>query len=236
MRTDASSTPPTALMRVRVWDLPTRIFHWLLMILVVALVITGHQGGEWMPWHARCGFGVLTLLLFRLIWGVVGGHHSRFRQFVPKPASLWRALRTPHHPSTGHSPLGALSVFALLLVLGLQATSGLFSDDEIAFSGPLSAQVSASMVSLATWYHKSVGKRALIGLVLLHVLAIVYYRVRYRESLVPPMITGDKSLETAVASRAMVSQDGTRQRLHALVWLILCAGVIAALVRWGSGA
>lgn len=235
MRTDPSPLEPPAVIRVRVWDLPTRVFHWLLMLLVVTLVITGHEGGAWMSWHALCGYGVLTLLLFRLIWGVVGGHHTRFRHFVPSPSGVWRAWRTAHQPSLGHNPLGALSVLAMLLVLSLQATSGLFSDDEIAFSGPLSAQVSSALVSLATWYHKSVGKRALIGLVLLHVLAIVYYRWRYRESLVPPMVVGDKSVEATQAASAPSSLDGPRQRLHALWWLVVCGVLVTCLVRFGGG-
>lgn len=223
---------------LRVWDLPTRVFHWLLLVLVVALIMTGHQGGDWLPWHARCGYGVFTLLLFRLVWGVVGGHHSRFVQFFPSCTTLRsaivRAFRGPHQASIGHNPIGALSVVALLLVLGLQVASGLISDDEIAFSGPLSAQVSAGWVSLATWYHKAVGKRLLIGLVVLHVLAIAYYRRRHGERLVTAMVLGDKCLRHDQVSQAQASRDGPRERLHALGWLVVCGLIVYAVVQWGA--
>lgn len=236
--TSAHTTPGQTV--VRVWDLPTRLFHWVLLLLVLALFITGHQGGAWMPWHARCGYGVLTLLLFRLVWGMVGGHHSRFVHFLPSPATLCQALhrawRGPHLASVGHNPIGALSVIAFILLLALQAGTGLVSDDEIAFSGPLSAQVSASAVSLATWYHKEVGQRGLMALVLLHVAAIAYYRRRHGERLVIAMIQGDKALCADQAANTEASLDGLRQRLHALAWLLLCALAVNGLVSWGNAA
>jgi cytochrome b len=220
--------------------LPTRLFHWLLLVLVLALIITGHQGGDWMPWHARFGYGVLTLVLFRLVWGVVGGHHSRFVQFIPSAstlgAALRRAWRGPHQASIGHNPLGALSVMAFLLILGLQAASGLVSDDEIAFTGPLSAHVSGHVVSLATWYHKEVGQQVLIALVVLHVAAIAYYRRRHGERLVAAMVHGDKSVSDEQAALAPPSRDGLGQRLHALAWLLACGLAVGGLVQWGSGA
>jgi cytochrome b len=240
-----NSTPSPAVtapapLPVRVWDLPTRVFHWLLLVLVVALVITGHEGGEGMVWHARCGYGVFTLLLFRLVWGVVGGHHSRFVHFLPSVstfrAALGRVWRGPHLASVGHNPLGALSVLAFLLALGLQVASGLVSDDEIAFSGPLSALVPGHWVSLATWYHKAVGKRLIIALVVLHVLAIAYYRHRHGERLVSAMVLGDKQLHAAHAAQTPASLDGLRQRVHALVWLVVCGLVVRAVVQWGTGA
>ena len=119
---------------VRVWDLPTRIFHWALVASVIDLVITAKLGGDAMAWHFRCGYAVLTLLLFRMVWGLVGGHWSRFRSFLYSPATVLRYLRgqgAPEH-SVGHNPLGSGSVFALLGFLLLQVASGLFSDDEIA--------------------------------------------------------------------------------------------------------
>jgi len=238
-----SASSPTPSSRdtqpVRVWDLPTRLFHWLLLGLVIALIVTGHEGGDWMMWHARCGYAVFTLLLFRLVWGAAGGHHARFAHFLPTPSSLRLALgrgrRGPHQPSVGHNPWGALSVLAMLLVLALQVASGLVSDDEIAFSGPWSAQVSSSWVSLATWYHKAVGKRLLIGLVVLHVLAIVYHRYRHGEHLVNAMVHGDKFLDPVQAAQTPVSRDGWRERGFALLVFMLSGLVVATLVQWGSG-
>lgn len=231
----SSYTTVPASVRLRVWDLPTRVFHWLLVLMVMGLILSGHQGGEWMPWHARLGYGVLTLLLFRLVWGVVGGYHSRFVHFLPSVTALRAALSSArqgrHTPSIGHNPLGAWSVVVMLVVLSLQVGTGLISDDEIAFSGPLSAQVSTAWVSVATWYHKDVGQRLLMALLVLHVLAMVYYRVRHRESLVTAMVLGDKTLSHQPAAAPQASRDGWRERLMALLVLGLCAGLVVALVQ-----
>ena len=162
---------------VRVWDLPTRVFHWALLACVVGLVITGKIGGGTIDWHARLGYAVLTLLLFRLVWGFVGGRWSRFASFIYSPRSLMQYLKGRAHPDhlVGHNPLGAGSVFAMLLVLAAQISSGLISDDEISFTGPLNKWVSSADGLLATWYHKEVGQFLLLGLVALHVAAIVFY-------------------------------------------------------------
>ena len=238
--TSSSAHPAPASTRLRVWDLPIRLFHWSLLLLVIGLIVTGHNGGDWMGWHARMGYGVLTVLLFRLIWGVVGGHHSRFAHFVPTVKTLRAAVvtawRGPHRSSLGHNPIGALSVVAMLLVLLLQVGSGLISDDEIAFSGPLSAQVSGHWVSLATWYHKEIGKRVLIALVVLHVIAIAYYRIRHGEALVSAMVLGDKVLPPDLSTQPVASRDGSRERVTALCVLVVCAGLVFVLVQWGGSA
>ncbi len=129
---------------VRIWDLPTRLFHWVLALAVVLLVISAKVGGDAMHLHMRLGYLVFALLLFRLVWGVLGGHWSRFARFVPTPARLRAYLRGSPEASlhAGHNPLGALSVLAMLAVLSLQVASGLFADDEIAYSGPLTARAS----------------------------------------------------------------------------------------------
>ena len=110
---------------IRVWDLPTRLFHWALVVCVIGQIVTANVGGNWMNWHLRLGYAVLTLLLFRLVWGFVGGHWSRFGSFLYAPSSVLAYLRGRPEPEhrVGHSPLGALSVFALLLILLAQ---GLF--------------------------------------------------------------------------------------------------------------
>ena len=111
---------------VRIWDLPTRLFHWALAACVIGLVITAKVGGNAMEWHFRLGYAVLALLVFRVVWGLIGGRWSRFSAFLYSPARLVRYLRGNAHPedSAGHSPLGALSVFALLAVLGAQVGTG----------------------------------------------------------------------------------------------------------------
>lgn len=159
---------------VRVWDLPTRVFHWALVLGVIGLVATGEVGGDAMLWHFRLGYAVLSLLLFRVLWGFVGGRWSRFASFVHGPSTVLAYLRGQGRPehSVGHNPLGAGSVLALLGMLLLQVLSGSFSDDEIAATGPMARFVSNATVKLLTQYHSEVGKSILILLVVLHVGAI----------------------------------------------------------------
>jgi cytochrome b len=212
--------------RVRVWDLPTRLFHWLLAVCVVSLVVTAYVGGGAIEWHARLGYAVLALIAFRLVWGFVGGHWSRFKTFVYAPSSVLAYLRGNAHPDhlIGHNPLGAASVFAMLLVLLAQVGTGLVSDDEIAFQGPLNRFVSSSKGLAATWYHKQIGQWLVIGLVVVHVAAVLYYLLKKRNNLVRPMVGGDKELAAPAAS----SRDDTVSRLGAAVVF----GVVAALVTW----
>lgn len=216
--------------KVRIWDLPTRLFHWALASFVIALLITGNIGGNAMVWHMRLGYGVLTLLLFRMMWGLVGGHWSRFSSFMFSPATVWRYLRGRVSEPAGHSPIGALSVFALLAALTVQAGAGLFADDDIAFSGPLTSKVSSAIVADATWYHTAVGKFVVLGLVLMHLAAIAYYTLKRRKVLVRPMLTGDKALDTGTPA----SRDTAASRMLALVILTMCAGAVTALVQWGA--
>lgn len=219
--------------RVRVWDLPTRLFHWLLVLFIVGLVITGYVGGNAMQWHARLGYCVLTLLLFRLVWGFVGGHWSQFRSFLYAPGSVMAYIGGRAHPDhlVGHNPLGAGSVFAMLLVLFAQVATGLLGDDEIAFTGPLNRFVSTSTGLAATWYHKAIGQWLIVALVALHVGAIVYYLKKKRQNLVRPMIVGDKD----VGSPARSSRDDAVSRLIALVVLVLCAAFVAWIVSLEVG-
>ncbi|UUZ65311.1 cytochrome b/b6 domain-containing protein [Polaromonas sp. P1(28)-13] len=212
-----------SLYKVRVWDLPTRLFHWALVVCVIGQAITGTIGGNAMLWHFRLGYTVLTLLLFRIIWGLVGGRWSRFRTFIYTPQSVINYLKgqgKPEH-SVGHSPIGAGSVFAMLGFLLMQAGSGLFSDDEIAFAGPLTRFVSNATVSLSTSYHKNIGKWMVLALVLLHLLAIIFY-LRRKNKLVGAMLHGDKELVIA----APPSRDDTVSRMAALLILAACAVVV----------
>lgn len=216
---------------VRVWDLPTRIFHWVLAAAVVGLIVSGLVGGAAMNWHFRLGYLVLALILFRLVWGLVGGRWSRFSSFVFAPSSIVRHLRGQGDPDhgLGHSPVGALSVFGLLLVLAVQVATGLASDDAITFTGPLAPLLPGAVVDLASSYHKDVGKVIVIALVVLHVLAIVFYRVRKQQKLTAAMVTGDKLWPTAQPS----SRDDALSRLFALVVFALCVG--AAGWVWSLG-
>jgi cytochrome b len=214
---------------VRVWDLPTRIFHWSLVTAVIGLLTTAQVGGDAMAWHFRFGYAVLTLLLFRILWGLVGGHWSRFTSFIYSPVTILGYLKgqgKPEH-AIGHNPLGSLSVFAMLGILLLQVGSGLFSDDEIAAAGPLVSLASSTWVSLATHYHAEIGKLILLGLVLLHVGTILFYRFKKGENLVKPMINGDKETPLTVLS----SGDDAKSRLLAAALFLACAALVAYLVQ-----
>ncbi|MDO9438016.1 cytochrome b/b6 domain-containing protein [Hydrogenophaga sp.] len=217
---------------IRVWDLPTRLFHWLLAAAVIGMIVTGSIGGNAMNWHLRLGYAVLTLLLFRLVWGFIGGHWSRFTSFIYAPSSLWAHLRGRGRPEhqVGHSPLGALSVFAFLAVLLVQVGTGLVSDDEIAVFGPLVRFVSGDTVALATGYHKNVGKLIVLVLVGLHVLAIGYYKWVKKLALVKPMLAGDKQVPVPVPS----ARDTAGTRVLALAVLGLCAAAVTWLVSLGN--
>lgn len=219
---------------VRVWDLPTRIFHWLLAAGVVGSVVTAKVGGNAMAWHFRFGYLILTLLAFRFVWGLVGGRWSRFASFIYSPATLSRYLRgtarPEEHLDVGHSPLGAGSVFALLALLALQVGTGLFADDEIANAGPLVKFVSGATSSLATGWHKNFGQWLIITLVALHLCAIAFYRFRRGRDLVGPMWTGDKML----SGRVPASADAAGHRSLALMLVALCAALVGWLVSLGG--
>ena len=221
----------TSLQPVRVWDLPTRSFHWLLAACVLCSVVSAKIGGNAMVWHFRFGYVVFTLLAFRIVWGLVGGRWSRFASFVYAPATTLRYLRgqarPDEHLDVGHNPLGALSVFGLLAVLVAQVGTGLFADDEIANTGPLIKFVSGETSLMLTGWHKSLGQGLVIGLVLLHVAAIAFYILKKNQNLVGPMLSGDKLLEPGVPA----STDTTRSRVLALV-LVIAFGL---LVRWLVG-
>lgn len=218
--------------KVRVWDLPTRAFHWLLAACVIGLLVTGKMGGEAMAWHGRIGYLVASLLLFRLVWGVVGGHWSRFAAFSYSPRRVLDYIRGHTNPSwvVGHSPLGAGSVYAMLIFLAAQVVTGLFSDDQVEFSGPLSILVSNRTVRLLTGYHKNIGEIVLIVLVLLHVSAIAYYQLRKGQKLLGPMLHGDK----AVVADTPASRDDMRSRLLALAVLGVCGILVAWIVSLGG--
>jgi len=217
--------------RIRIWDLPTRLFHWALLLCVVGLFVTGKIGGNAMNWHFRLGYAALTLVLFRIVWGFIGGHWSRFIRFFPTPGRVLCYIKGQAQPEdlAGHNPLGACSVLLLLLLVIVQAGTGLFSYDEIAFAGPLSGLVSDNAVSLITSYHKAWGQYLIITFVTLHVLAIIVYTV-LKHHLFWPMIVGDKALDADLPP----ARDTIGTRTLALVVLVILAAAVYALVTWGN--
>jgi len=174
---------------VKVWDLPTRLFHWSIVLLVGFSWWSAETGR--MDWHYRAGLAALVLLTFRLIWGFAGASTARFGNFLRSPAAVIAYLRRPkasiHAP--GHNPLGGYSVIAMLLALTVQVGTGLFAVDVDGLeSGPLSHLVDFSQGRLAASVHH-LSFSVLQALIVLHVLAIVYYRLRGRR-LIAPMLTG----------------------------------------------
>ena len=222
----------TDIVPVRIWDLPTRVFHAALAVLVTAAIVTAEVGGDWMAWHLRCGEAVFTLLVFRWIWGLAGGRWSRFASFLPTPARVARALRGQAHAGEriGHNALGALSVWAFLLLLSLQVATGLVADDEVDTVGPLNAHVGGHLAKTASRWHAGWGADLVFALIALHLLAIAWYTWRRREPLLRAMWSGDKPLPPATPA----SRDDRGSRVFALtLWLVAVAGVWA-LVRWAG--
>lgn len=219
---------------VRVWDLPTRLFHWLLALAVTGSVVTAKVGGNAMVWHLRLGYLVLGLMVFRLLWGLVGGRWSRFASFIYRPTTTLRYLRrqgrSDEHLDVGHNPLGALSVLALLLILIVQLGTGLVADDEIANLGPLNRYVTTATGLAATAWHNSWGQGLFIALALMHVAAVLVYLWRKRINLVRPMFSGDKTLPAGTPASA----DAWRERLLALVLALLCAALVSWVVKLGG--
>jgi cytochrome b len=224
--------PGDSLQTVRVWDLPTRVFHWLLAVGVIALFVTGKIGGDAMVWHSRLGYAVASLLVARIAWGFVGGHWSRFAMFNCSARAIIDHVRrrADSQRLIGHSPLASLSIYAMLTFLIAQAATGLFSDDRADFSGPLSSLVSGETVRWFTAYHKNVGEPVLIALVVLHLGAVLYYRLRKKQDLIGPMWHGDKKLGFS----APASRDDLRSRIMAALLLGICSAVVAWVVKLGG--
>jgi len=219
---------------IRVWDLPTRLFHWLLAVTIAGSLVSANIGGNAMVWHIRLGCVVLALIAFRLLWGFVGGRWSRFASFVYAPATVQRYLRGQQRPGehldVGHNPLGSFSVFALLALLAVQVATGLVADDEIATTGPLNRFVSGALAGRATGWHANWGQWILLALVALHVGAILYYRFVRQTNLVRPMISGDKPLPAGTPS----SNDNLATRGLALLLAAACAALAIWVYRQGG--
>ena len=182
--------------RVLVWDLPTRLFHWLLFICVVLSFVTGNIGGNAMEYHLLSGYAILVLLIFRLTWGFVGSRTARFSSFVKGPATVFSHMagllqRKAETPYLGHNPLGGWSIVAMLLVLFVQVATGLFANDDILTEGPFYAWVSKEVSDLLTWVHL-INRFVLVALITIHIFAVFFYFFFKHENLIVPMITGRK--------------------------------------------
>jgi cytochrome b len=192
--------------RVLVWDLPTRLFHWLLLICVILSFVTGNIGGNAMEYHLLSGYAILALLIFRLAWGFVGSRTARFSSFVKGPATVLSHVgvllqKKTEPPYLGHNPLGGWSIVAMLLVLFVQVATGLFANDDILTEGPLYVWVSKETSNMLTWVHL-INRFVLVALIAIHIFAVFFYFFFKHENLIVPMITGRKRWKAAVENPA----------------------------------
>jgi cytochrome b len=215
---------------IRVWDPATRLFHWSLVLLVATSVYTGNVGGlREMDLHKLAGYAILTLVLFRLVWGVVGSRHSRFADFVRGPRAVIGYARslagaTPDR-FVGHNPLGGWSVLAMLASLLLQAATGLFARDDILTQGPLAKYVSKETSRLLTAIHET-NAVVLYVLIGVHLAAVLGYLLVKKENLIRPMLTGRKPATTA----ADIAGDAPFARSYAAVAILAAAAAAVWLL------
>lgn len=201
-----------------VWDLPTRLFHWLIVALVASAYVTWRL--NWMNWHERVGYAVLTLVFFRLLWGFLGSETARFADFVAAPRRafdhLLHSFRREPDRQVGHNPAGGWMVLLLLALLLGETLTGIYTDNDIADEGPLTELVPAHVANLIDALH-TIFWDALLAAVALHLMAILVYAVAKRQNLVLPMLTGRKMLPSSVRAPNI-------------------AGVVRALLLVGCGA
>jgi cytochrome b len=213
-----------------VWDWPLRLTHWLLVLCVAGSFATHYAGIEWFRWHQRCGYAVFVLVAFRLCWGLVGPRHARFASFVRGPRAIIDYLRGrgAARSAVGHNPLGALAVLALLGVLGFQAVTGLYANDEIANAGAWYGWVDQELSNRLTGLHQD-SSNVLLLLFALHIAAIAWYTLHRRQPLVRAMWTGRKPAATVPAAEAIERSGGWLAALIALaIAAVLAASVQAA--------
>lgn len=213
---------------VAVWDVPVRLFHWALVLLVGFSWLSGEM--EWMTWHMYSGYAVLTLVLFRIVWGFVGSSSARFADFLYGPGAIIAYIKTlPSRTAakfTGHNPLGGISVVLILLCVLAQTGTGLFANDDVITEGPLYNLVSKELSDWLTTIHKY-NFNVLLALIGVHVAAVLYYLFYKSENLIKPMFTGRKTLPPGMTS-APVRMRGIGV---AAVLLAVCAAGVWFLVN-----
>ena len=207
--------------KVLIWDLPTRMFHWLLVLSLAASWWTAEAGIEWIDWHFRLGYFAAGLVIFRVIWGFVGPRHARFSSFLRGPGAVADYVATlpkkDSNPTPGHNPVGAIAVVVMLLAIAIQAGTGLFASDDIFTDAPFHPLVSDDTASLLTSIHH-LNFNILLGLAGLHIVAVLFYVLWKKQGLIRAMLTGRKKVEGIQQSDGIASSR------------LLLAIVLAALV------
>jgi len=215
---------------VKVWDVPVRVVHWSLVLLLVFQVWSGKEGGLTITYHMWSGYAILTLVIFRVLWGFVGSTHARFADFLYAPKAMMQYTRTLTGRRAalyaGHNPIGGLSALAMLLCMLLQAGTGLFSNDDVLSEGPLYKYVTKETSDWLTTIH-NYNFYVLLALAGIHIAAILYYWIYKRENLVAAMFTGKKRLPAELGA----AQGRMASIWKALVLLALSALIVYALVR-----
>jgi cytochrome b len=200
---------------IKVWDLPVRLFHWAIVLLLVFQLVSGKIGGNMMRWHAYSGYAMLVLVLFRIFWGFGGSTHARFASFIAGPAATLRFARRLFSreavPQVGHNPLGGWMVIALVVSLTLQAISGLFANDGAAFEGPFASRVGFEVSTGLTHFHRW-NLKVLIVLAGLHVAAVFFHLLVKRDDLLGTMFTGMKRVPQAAVRERRDAPRGTALR------------------------
>lgn len=224
--------------RQLVWDLPLRLFHWLLVIGIASLWLTQYLGYDhlaeiparfnldWMTIHMRLGYGMLGLLVFRLIWGFVGPRHARFPSFFPLPGRIAAYVKGVAKP-VGHNPLGAMMVFLMLALIGAQAATGLFTTDDVLTYGPFNqvTWLSPKTISLLSGLHHRLFN-FILAAIAIHVLAITIYAAVFKENLVGPMVHGRKPRRVVPQGEGIASS----QLLKAAIVIAFSAAIVYGLL------
>ncbi len=215
---DETDTPAVQPPRHPVWDWPTRLFH----VLLIASILSSWLSYEWgrMTWHFYSGYVVMTLIVFRLLWGFVGSRHSRFSDFVPGFPTLLRYLRSGVSPTPGHNPLGALSVLALLGLLTLQVTTGILNVDEEGNRGLYSVLVPADWTDRVGALHETLFN-VLCGLIMLHIVAVIFHTRKHEPRMMSGMLTGHKDTPATAPPVSL---------LRAVFVLLVSVAVVTAVI------
>jgi cytochrome b len=212
-----------------VWDLPLRLFHWLFALSIAGSWITAELGFEWTQIHFYLGYWTIGLLLFRIIWGFIGPRHARFSNFLKPPSTLLMYVKslfsgTPIH-TAGHNPAGGLMVIVMMLLVALQATTGLFASDDIVWSGPYSPAVSGATVDKLTSLHHW-NFNFILAAIALHLIAIAFYWLVKKQNLIVPMFTGHKPAALVAEHEAISSSE----LVKAVIVIAICAGVVYGII------
>ena len=208
-----------------VWDLPLRLFHWLLVTSMIASYVTAKLGFDWMQWHFYLGYWTIGLLVFRMLWGIFGPRHARFGSFIHNPSAIWLYLKGMFNPesarSIGHNPVGGLMVLLMLLLVAVQAGTGLFTTDAVVWAGPYNPSVSESTAGFLSTVHDW-NFNFIIGAVVLHIGAILFYAFYKKQNLVVPMLHGHLPAVMVPEHEAIKSS----QLFKALVVSLVAAGFV----------